>query len=167
MGISQQVTVRVSPTLYNNLNRLIPLPASQIVPDLATRYLNAAGVEKAQAFMNSQVSLATKYLGSIQASVAPLIEWAKSPKARCELFMYKRSRIGEKFSKLIASPLEFLVVIQERIRLFFASKFPVSSYRPTGRAQIMSIRGLALSCAPNHTRISDINLSSRSFSGIA
>jgi hypothetical protein len=100
-----------------------------------------------------------------QRTIGPLLEWAKRPRVRSELFMYRRSVIGDKFSKLVSRPIETLVEVLQRCAEFIEpNRFIQNQQR---RAQIMSIRGLALSCAPNYTRISDINLSSRSFSGIA
>lgn len=165
MGAEQRVLLTISPTLSAAIRNSLSNQAAQIVPDLATRYLNLKGVNQALSFMTAQASLATRFLDSVQESTAPLLRWAKSPKGRCEMFMYKRSQIRDKFSKLVSTPIEFLVIVQQTVTKFLESKLATPVYGR--RAQIMSIRGLALSCAPNFTRISDINLLSRSYSGIA
>lgn len=100
-----------------------------------------------------------------QKTIGPLLEWAKKPRVKSELFMYRRSITGDKFSKLVSKPLELLLRAMECFASFITPKRIIQN--PQRRAQIMSIRGLALSCAPNFTRISDINLLSRSYSGIA
>lgn len=100
-----------------------------------------------------------------QKTIGPLIEWAKKPRVRSELFMYRRSITGDKFSKLVSKPIELLFEAIECFTRFITPKRIIQN--PQRRAQIMSIRGLALSCAPNFTRIGDINLLSRSYSGIA
>lgn len=135
-----------------------------------------AGIERQQALLlkleqkqykpmgslASQMQIASK---SFQKTVAPLIEWAKKPRVRSELFMYRRSITGDKFSKLVSKPLEVLLEAMECFARFITPKRIIQNLQR--RAQIMSIRGLALSCAPNFTRKSDINLLSRSYSGIA
>jgi hypothetical protein len=109
----------------------------------------------------NQIRLATD---QFNRTIAPLIEWAQKPRVRSELFMYKRSITGDKFFQLVSYSLEKL------INFFFWAQVlttPKWGYeRQHKRAQIMHIRGLALSCAPNFTRFGDINLS-RSYSGIA
>jgi len=100
-----------------------------------------------------------------QKTIGPLLEWVKKPRVRSELFMYRRSITGDKFSKLVSKPIEALVEALASFAKFISPKRIVKS--PQKRAQIMSIRGLALSCAPNFARISDINSFSRSYSGIA
>ena len=102
---------------------------------------------------------------SFQKTVAPLIEWARKPRVRSELFMYRRSITGDKFFKLIKSPIEMLVQVLMAVAEFISPKWVADTSQR--RAQIMSIRGLALSCAPNFTRNSDFNFLSRSFSGKA
>jgi hypothetical protein len=79
--------------------------------------------------------------------------------------MYRRSITGDKFSRLVSKPIEALFQALQVFAEFIVPKFIIQ--KPQRRAQIMSIRGLALSCAPNMTRISDINTFSRSYSGIA
>ncbi len=102
---------------------------------------------------------------SFEKSIAPLLVWARNPRVKSELFMFRKSATGEKFSRLVTLSLEELLSILNSLLEIFASKtfLPLTHKR----AQIMSMRGLALSCAPNSTRISDINLLSRSYSGIA
>jgi len=100
-----------------------------------------------------------------QKTIGPFLEWAKKPRVKSELFMYRRSVTGDKFSKLVSKPIEALVEAMVIFAKFITPKRIVEN--PQRRAQIMSIRGLSLSCAPNFTRISDINTFSRSFSGIA
>lgn len=100
-----------------------------------------------------------------QKTIGPLLEWAKKPRVKSELFMYRRSITGDKFSKLVSKPIEVLIEVMAIFAKFITPKRIVENTQR--RAQIMSIRGLALSCAPNLTRISDINLLSRSYSGIA
>lgn len=102
---------------------------------------------------------------SYEKAVAPLLAWAKKPRIKSELFMFRRSATGEKFSQLVAHSLEKLVLILNSLFEFFTSK--TTSPITHKRAQIMSIRGMALSCAPNFTPISDINLFSRLHRGIA
>jgi hypothetical protein len=102
---------------------------------------------------------------AFEKQIAPLLTWLKNPRVKSELFMLRRSATGEKFSQLVTLSLEKLILILNSLFDFFFSKsLPAITHR---RAQIMSIRGLALSCAPNFTRISDINSFSRSYSGIA
>jgi hypothetical protein len=129
----------------------------ELVTNLANRYLNVSGLDKAQSFFDQQVSLANRILAPYQKSAEPMLKWIKSSRGRCELYMYKRSQIRDKFSRLVARPIEFLVVVQNIVLAFFKSRLRISRVQRCGRAQIMSIRGLALSCAPNFSRISDIN----------
>jgi len=110
----------------------------------------------------SQMQIASE---SFQKTVAPLLEWAKRPRVRSELFMYRRAITGDKFSKLVSKPIEVLIEVLQTFADFITPNR--MNHNPQKRVQIMSIRGLALSCAPNFTRISDINTFSRSFSGIA
>ena len=165
MGTEQRVLVTISPILSAAIRNSLANQTAQVAIDFPARYLNNSGVNQALSFMASQTSLACRLLDSVQESAAPLLRWAKSPKGRIELFMYKRSQIQDKFSKLVSSPLDLLILVQQIVAKFFESKIAVPAYGR--RAQIMSIRGSALSCAPNFTRISDINLLSRSYSGIA
>jgi hypothetical protein len=100
-----------------------------------------------------------------QKTIGPLLEWAKKPRVRSELFMYRKSATAEKFSKLVSIPLEKLILILNSFFEFLELShiLPITQRR----AQIMSLRGLALSCAPNVTRISDINSFSRLYRGFA
>lgn len=102
---------------------------------------------------------------SFEKTIAPLLVWAKNPRVKSELFMFRKSATGEKFSQLVRLSLEELILILNSLFGLFATKnfLPVTHKR----AQIMSIRGLALSCAPNFTRKDDIKLLSRSKFGIA
>jgi hypothetical protein len=109
-----------------------------------------------------QLKLATDHF---QKTIGPLLEWAKKPRVRSEIFMYRRSITGDKFSKLVSKPIEALVEVMVRFAKFISPKRIVEN--PQKRAQIMSIRGLALSCAPNYTQISDINSFSRLLRGPA
>lgn len=100
-----------------------------------------------------------------ESSIGPLLNWAKNPRVKSELFMYRKSATAEKFSKLVSIPLEKLILILKSSFEFLGLSqiLPITQRR----AQIMSLRGLALSCAPNVTRISDINSSSRLYRGFA
>ena len=138
-----------------------PHNLSDLVNNLVSRYVNVTGLETTQAFFAQQASLANRLIAPYQKAAAPMLKWINSPHGKCELFMYKRSQISAKFSKLVAGPLEFLVVIQRILISFFKSQLVIPQDRRGRRAQIMSIRGLALSCAPNFTRISDTNSFSR------
>ena len=109
-----------------------------------------------------QLKLASDHL---QKTIGPLVEWAKKPRVRSELFMYRRSITGDKFSKLVSKPIEALIEVMVRFAKFISPKRIVKN--PQKRAQIMSIRGLALSCAPNYTQISDIKSFSRLLRGPA
>ena len=110
----------------------------------------------------AQAQLASE---SFQRAVGPLLEWAKKPRVRSELFMFRRTVIGDKFSKMVTTPISELLGL---LHLIAESTFPQLGIRVTQRrAQIMSIRGMALSCAPNFSPISDINLFSRLHRGIA
>ncbi len=100
-----------------------------------------------------------------QKTIGPLLEWVKKPRVKSELFMYRRSITGDKFSKLVSKPIEALVEAMVVFAKFITPKRIVEN--PQRRTQIMSIRGLALSCAPNFTRISDINSFSRLHRGHA
>jgi hypothetical protein len=100
-----------------------------------------------------------------ESSIGPLLNWAKNPRVKSELFMYRKSATAERFSKLVSIPLEKLILILNSFFKFsdLNKILPITQRR----AQIMSIRGLALSCAPNFTRISDINSFSRLHRGLA
>jgi hypothetical protein len=102
---------------------------------------------------------------SFEKTIAPLLVWAKNPRVKSELFMFRKSATGEKFSQLVRLSLEELILILNSHFGLFAT----TNFRPVAhkRAQIMSIRGLALSCAPNYPRISDINSFSRLHRGHA
>ncbi len=104
----------------------------------------------------SQISAVTNQL---QKTIAPLIEWARKPRVRSELFMYRRSITGDKFFKLVSYSLQEMLDVLLQILTFNSPRSTLETKQK--RAQIMSIRGLALSCAPNFTRISDINSFSR------
>jgi hypothetical protein len=118
-----------------------------------------------QAMLGASASQLKLAVDHFQKTIGPLLEWAKKPRVRSELFMYRRSVTGDKFSKLVSQPLEALVEIMVRFANVVSPKRIVEN--PQRRAQIMSIRGLALSCAPNYPRISDINSSSRLYRGFA
>ncbi len=100
-----------------------------------------------------------------KSSIGPLLNWAKNPRVKSELFMYRKSATAEKFSKLVSIPLEKLILTLNSFfeYLDLTKILPITQRR----ARIMSIRGLALSCAPNVTRISDINSFSRLYRGFA
>ena len=165
MGSEQQTSFTLSPSLAAQLNELHSPPTFKLSSDLISRYINLDVTAQAQTFMTTSVNLASILALKLQGSVKPMLNWVQSPKARCELFMYKRSQIRDKFSKLVLTPLEFLLIVQQAVTKFLESKLTTPVYGR--RAQIMSIRGLALSCAPNHTRISDINSFSRLHRGHA
>ena len=165
MGDEKQTFFTVSPSLAAQLNELIPAPTFKIHSDWISRHINPDAVIRAQTFMAAQANLASRLAHKVQGSVEPMLNWVKSPKGRCELFMYKRSQIRDKFSKLVSTPIEFLVIVQQAVTKFLESKLATPVYGR--RAQIMSIRGLALSCAPNFTRISDFNSFSRLHRGHA
>lgn len=120
------------------------------------------GVRQAVEVTQEQFKLVAE---SFEKTVAPLLNWAKNPRVKSELFMFRKSATGEKFSQLVTLSREKLVLILNLLFEFFTSK--TASPITHRRAQIMSIRGLALSCAPNFTPISDINLFSRLHWGIA
>jgi hypothetical protein len=119
------------------------------------------GVLLSQSATQAQIALAA----SFQKSVGQLLSWAKNPRVKSELFMYRKSATAEKFSKLVSIPLEKLILILNSFLAYLdlTKILPITQ----GRARIMSIRGLALSCAPNLTRISDINSFSRLYRGFA
>jgi hypothetical protein len=165
MSDEQQATYTLSPSLAAKLAELTQAPAFQIGSDWISRYINLDAVARAQTFMTAQENLALKLANKVQKSVEPMLNWVKSPKGRCEMFMYKRSQIRDKFSKLVSTPIEFLIIVQQAVTKFLESKLATPVYGR--RAQIMSIRGLALSCAPNFTRISDFNSLSRLHRGFA
>jgi len=165
MSNEQQTFFTLSPSLAAQLSEAIPAPTFQLGSDWISRYINLDVVTQAQTFMATQVNLASRLAHKVQGSVEPMLNWFKSPKGRCELFMYKRSQIRDKFSKLVSTPIEFLVIVQQNVTKFLESKLAIPVYGR--RAQIMSIRGLALSCAPNFTRISDFNSLSRLHRGFA
>jgi ATP-dependent Lon protease len=102
---------------------------------------------------------------SLEKTIAPLIEWARKPRVRSELFMYRRSITGDKFFKLVSYSLEEMLDLLLQALTFISPKWTLETLKR--RAQIMSIRGLALSCAPNFTRISDFNSFSRLHRGLA
>lgn len=120
------------------------------------------GVRQIVGVTQEQFKLAAE---SFDKAVAPLLKWAKNPRVKSELFMFRKSATGEKFSQLVTLTLEELVLILNSLFEFLTSK--TSTPINHKRAQIMSIRGLALSCAPNLTRISDNNSFSRLHRGIA
>jgi len=119
------------------------------------------GVLLSQSATQAQITLAA----SFQKSVGQLLSWAKNPRVKSELFMYRKSATAEKFSKLVSIPLEKLILILNSFfeYLDLTKILPITQRR----ARIMSIRGLALSCAPNVTRKSDINSFSRLYRGFA
>jgi len=102
---------------------------------------------------------------SLEKTIAPLIEWARKPRVRSELFMYRRSITGDKFFKLVSYSLEEILDALLQALTLVSPKWTFETLKR--RAQIMSIRGLALSCAPNYTRISDFNSFSRLHRGHA
>lgn len=117
-----------------------------------------------KAIPNSSAAQIKAASDQFQKAIAPLIEWAAKPRVRSELFMYRRSITGDKFSKLVSAPIEaqlesFLVILD-----FVTPNWSADTSQK--RAQIMSIRGLALSCAPNFSRKGDIKSLSRSYSGL-
>jgi hypothetical protein len=120
------------------------------------------GVRQVLGVTQEQFKLAAE---SFEKTVGPLLNWAKNPRVKSELFMFRKSATGEKFSQLVTLTLEKLVLILNSFFEFLTSKntTPINHKR----AQIMSIRGLALSCAPNFTPISDNNSFSRLHRGIA
>jgi hypothetical protein len=101
---------------------------------------------------------------SFQRTLAPFLKLAKNPRFRSELFMHRRKGIQDKFFKLVASPLE-LAVLELQVLFTFLNSTKNNFPEPR-RAQIMSLRGLALSCAPNLTQKGDIKLLSRSKLGM-
>lgn len=165
MGNEQQAIYKLSPSLAAQLTDLMPMPTFQIASDWISRYINLDVVTQTQTIMTGLDNLASRLDLKVQGSIEPLLNWVKSPKERCELFMYKRSQIRDKFSRLVSTSIEFLVIVQQAVTKFLESKLATPVYGR--RAQIMSIRGLALSCAPNYTRISDINSLSRLHRGLA
>lgn len=120
------------------------------------------GVHQVLGVTQEQFKLAAE---SFERAVGPLLNWAKNPRVKSELFMFRKSATGEKFSQLVTLTLEELVLILNSLFEFLTSK--TSTPFTHKRAQIMSIRGLALSCAPNFTPISDNNSFSRLHRGIA
>ncbi len=106
-----------------------------------------------------------KLAASFDKSLGRLLSWAKNPRVKSELFMYRKSATAEKFSKLVSIPLEKLILVLNSFFEFsdLSKILPITQRR----ARIMSIRGLALSCAPNYTQISDINSFSRLLRGPA
>jgi hypothetical protein len=134
-----------------------------------------AGIRRQQALLSKLEQKQYKPMGelaaqmkiaseSFQRTVAPLIEWAAKPRVRSELFMYRRSVTGDKFSKLVSTPIEALLETELIILDFVTPNWSADTSQK--RAQIMSIRGLALSCAPNFSREGDIKSLSRSNSGL-
>ena len=101
----------------------------------------------------------------VEKTIAPLIEWARKPRVQSELFMYRRSLTGDKFFKLVSYSLAEILDALLRALTFISPRSTLETQQK--RAQIMSIRGLALSCAPNFTRISDFNSFSRLHRGHA
>jgi len=109
----------------------------------------------------SQIKIATD---QFQKAIGPLIEWARKPRVRSELFMYRRSITGDKFFKLVSYSLEKLLNVFLWAQAFATPNW--ASEKQQRRAQIMSIRGLALSCAPNFSRKGDTKFLSRSILGM-
>lgn len=119
------------------------------------------GIRKIADASQEQFKIAAE---SFNKSIAPLLSWAKNPRVKSELFMFRKSATGEKFNQLVAISLEELVLILNSVFSFFTTNYSLPTAHK--RAQIMSIRGLALSCAPNFSRKGDIKSLSRSNSGL-
>ena len=102
---------------------------------------------------------------TFEKAVGILLDWAKNPRVKSEIFMFRKCATGEKFSHLVAFSTEEIILIVNYIFEFLSASrsLPITHKR----AQIMSIRGLALSCAPNFTSSSDVKSFSRSSWGIA
>lgn len=158
------------PTNIANLQAELRLECPRAAIDAFTGLTNQAkllreysqGVRTIAELSQEQFKLVSQ---NFEKTIAPLLTWAKNPRVKSELFMFRRSATGEKFSQLVTLSLEKLILILNSLfEFFFSRSLPTITHK---RAQIMSIRGLALSCAPNFTRISDINSFSRSYSGIA
>jgi len=166
-----------------NANRLISTgaeaPWDLCIPSTLRNPMNAEpmleGLRRQQALLNNIALAKESIFGAsaqtlqvvadrFQKTIGPLLEWAQKPRVRSELFMYRRSITGDKFSKLVAKPIELLVQALQRFAEFIIPKRLIQNHQR--RAQIMSIRGLALSCAPNFSRKGDIKSLSRSYSGL-
>jgi hypothetical protein len=94
-----------------------------------------------------------------------LTRYARSTRGRIEMALYRKENKGEQLATLVAKVLDGFFLAQMMAKVLPGlSKF---AKRKSGRARVMALRGLALSCAPNLFRKSDKLIISRAIPGIA
>ncbi len=80
-----------------------------------------------------------------------------NPRFRLELQIFRKKYAGTQLSEFLDRVIrEVLLVIS---RIFSTSVVTIKDEGKSGRERMMALRGLALSCAPNAQRVSDMYLS--------
>lgn len=98
-------------------------------------------------------------------SVAKLIEWAQKPSSRAQFHICRRQMIGTKFSSMVENKIEDLEFSDVRVEV--SPIIPMELRLTNVRARMMSLRGVALSIAPNFLQMKRHQSFGRSILGIA
>jgi hypothetical protein len=140
-----------------------PLPSGQFLSLIkSTQAMNefAKQITESPA-MKAMIEMADNHRKQMEA----ITRYARSTRGRKEMSMYRKANKGEKLAAFIAKVLDGIFLLQSMAKLLpRLSKF---TNRKCGRALLMALRGLALSCAPNSSRKSDKSFISRAILGIA
>jgi len=101
--------------------------------------------------------------GNQRKQVEIITRWARSNRGRIEMALYHKENKSEKLATFIAKVLDGFSLAQF-IATFLPSLLEFTK-RKSRRARLMALRGLALSCAPNLSRRSDMPFISRAIRG--
>jgi hypothetical protein len=86
-----------------------------------------------------------------------LRELVKNPRFKMEMQLFRKQKRGNGLFALLHKVIERVLFLISRIRT--AINVKTHPENKSGRARMMGLRGLALSCAPNAKRVSDMYLS--------
>ena len=133
-------------------------PAMKAVKEIADNHRKLVTESPA---MKAMKEMADNHRKQMEA----ITRYARSTRGRKEMSMYRKANKGEKLAAFIAKVLDGIFLLQSMAKVLpRLSKF---TKRKCGRARLMALRGLALSCAPNSSRTSDKLFFSRPMPGIA
>jgi hypothetical protein len=103
--------------------------------------------------VNALLALGKKH----QEHTRILRELVKNPRLKMEMQLLRKQKRGYGLFALLHKAIELVLFLISRIRT--ALNIKIHPENKSGRARMMGLRGLALSCAPNAKRVSDMYLS--------
>jgi hypothetical protein len=114
--------------------------------------------DAAQKFLDSPSMKATEALASrFQEQTKSMRKLMGNPRFRLEMQIFRKKNKGTELAEFLERIIREVSFTISRI--FIVNIVRIKDESKSGRERMMALRGLALSCAPNTERVSDIYLS--------